>query len=162
VGREGTFKIELFERYREILGLKVGFSETGEGWRALFSDLKARELSGVEMITSDAHEELRGAIQRCFPGAIGQRCHTEEFLRVYFRRSVTDWVPAAKKRRVHQMLDNILEAAKLRGCAWGAKAGHRSLRRRPRLRLKSLRTALRTQQPRWRHAGGEGPLYAGG
>jgi len=82
VGREGTFKFELFERYREILGLKVGFSETGEGWRALFSDLKARELSGVEMITSDAHEELRGAIQRCFPGAIGQRCHTEEFFRV--------------------------------------------------------------------------------
>jgi len=92
------------EGYREILGLKVGFSETGEGWRALFADLKARGLSGVEMITSDAHEGLRGAIQRCFPGAIWQRCQA------HFRRNVTDRVPAAKKERVHQMLDNILEA----------------------------------------------------
>ena len=33
--------MEISEKgYREILGLKVGFSETGEGWRALFSDLK--------------------------------------------------------------------------------------------------------------------------
>ena len=92
------------EGYREILGLKVGFSETGEGWRALFADLKARGLSGVEMITSDAHEGLRGAIQRCFPGAIWQRCQA------HFRRNVTDRVPAAKKERVHQMLDSILEA----------------------------------------------------
>jgi len=98
------------EGHREILGLKVGFSETGEGWRALFSDLKARGLSGVEMLTSDAHEGLRGAIQRCFPGAIWQRCHTEEFLGVHFRRNVADRVPAANKERVHAMLDSILEA----------------------------------------------------
>ncbi len=90
--------------YREILGLKVGFGETGEGWKALFSDLKARGLSGVELITSDAHKGLRGAIQRCFPGAIWQRCQA------HFRRNVTDRVPAANKQRVHQMLDNILEA----------------------------------------------------
>lgn len=92
------------EGNREILGLKVGFSETGEGWRALFADLKARGLSGVEMITSDAHEGLRGAIQRCFPGAIWQRCQA------HFRRNVTDRVPAANKERVHQMLDSILKA----------------------------------------------------
>jgi len=29
------------EGYPEIIGLKVGFSETGEGWRSLFADLKA-------------------------------------------------------------------------------------------------------------------------
>ncbi len=95
------------EGYREILGLNVGFSETGEGWRTFLSDLKARGLSGVECITSDAHEGLRGAIQRCFPGAIWQRCQA------HFRRNVVDRVPASNKERVHQMLDNILGAASL-------------------------------------------------
>jgi transposase-like protein len=90
--------------YREILGLKVGFSETGEGWRALFSDLKARGLSGVEMLTSDAHDGLRGAAQQSFPGAIWQRCQA------HFRRNVADRVPAASKERVHAMLDSILKA----------------------------------------------------
>ena len=93
------------EGYREILGLNVGFSETGEGWRTFLSDLKTRGLSGVECITSDAHEGLRGAIQRCFPGAIWQRCQA------HFRRNVVDRVPASSKERVHQMLDNILGAA---------------------------------------------------
>jgi len=92
------------EGYREILGLKVGFSETGEGWRALFSDLKARGLSGVEMLTSDAHDGLRGAAQQSFPGAIWQRCQA------HFRRNVADRVPAASKERIHEMLDSILEA----------------------------------------------------
>ena len=92
------------EGYREILGLKVGFSETGEGWRALFSDLKDRGLSGVEMLTSDAHDGLRGAAQQSFPGAIWQRCQA------HFRRNVADRVPAASKERVHAMLDSILEA----------------------------------------------------
>ena len=92
------------EGYREILGLKVGFSETGEGWRALFSDLKSRGLSGVEMLTSDAHDGLRGAAQQSFPGAIWQRCQA------HFRRNVADRVPAASKERVHAMLDSILEA----------------------------------------------------
>ena len=98
------------EGYQEILGLKVGFSETGEGWRALFSDLKDRGLSGVEMLTSDAHDGLRGAAQQSFPGAIWQRCHTEESLGLHFRRNVADRVPAASKERVHAMLDSILEA----------------------------------------------------
>ena len=92
------------EGYREILGLKVGFSETGEGWRALFSDLKDRGLSGVEMLTSDAHDGLRGAAQQSFPGAIWQRCQA------HFRRNVADRVPAASKERIHEMLDSILEA----------------------------------------------------
>ena len=92
------------EGYREILGLKVGFSETGEGWRALFSDLKARGLSGIEMLTSDAHDGLRGAAQQSFPGAIWQRCQA------HFRRNVADRVPAASKERIHEMLDSILEA----------------------------------------------------
>jgi len=149
------------EGHREILGLKVGFSETGEGWRALFSDLKDRGLSGVELITSDAHEGLRGAIQRCFPSAIWQRCHTEEFLGVHFRRNVTDRVPAANKERVHQMLDSILKAPSPADAREALEQATAELQEKGQLPLRYWSKALRTLQLPWRFprstAGGYAP-----
>jgi len=149
------------EGHREILGLKVGFSETGEGWRALFSDLKDRGLSGVELITSDAHEGLRGAIQRCFPSAIWQRCHTEEFLGVHFRRNVTDRVPAAKKERVHAMLDSIPEAPSSADAREALEQATAELQEKGQLPLRYWKRALRTLQLPWRFprstAGGYAP-----
>jgi hypothetical protein len=44
--------------YREILGLQVTSSEDGAGWLAFFRDLTARGLSGVALVTSDAHRDL--------------------------------------------------------------------------------------------------------
>ena len=41
--------------YREILGLRLHTSEDGAGWLAFFRDLVARGLSGVKLVTSDAH-----------------------------------------------------------------------------------------------------------
>jgi putative transposase len=43
------------EGYREILGLQVASAEDGAGWLAFFRDLVARGLSGVGLVTSDAH-----------------------------------------------------------------------------------------------------------
>ncbi|MCS3785719.1 transposase-like protein [Salinibacter ruber] len=41
---------------REILGFKIALRETGESWKELFEDLKARRgLRRVELATSDAH-----------------------------------------------------------------------------------------------------------
>ena len=39
--------------YREILGLQVNTSEDGAGWLALFRDLVARGLTGVQLVTSE-------------------------------------------------------------------------------------------------------------
>ena len=146
------------EGYREILGLKVGFGETGEGWRAFFSDLKNRGLSGVEVLTSDAHDGLRGAAQQSFPGATWQRCHTEEFLGVHFRRNVTDRVPAASKERVHAMLDSILEAPSTADAREALERAATELEEMwPWPPLRCRRPALRTQPPPWhspRSAGG--------
>jgi putative transposase len=44
--------------HREILGLQVSSAEDGAGWLAFFRDLTARGLTGVRLVTSDAH---RGA-----------------------------------------------------------------------------------------------------
>src|SRR5947207_7947885 len=50
------------EGYREILGLHVTTAEDGAGWLAFFRDLVARGLSGVALVTSDAHAGLVEAI----------------------------------------------------------------------------------------------------
>ena len=41
--------------HREILGLQVTSAEDGAGWLAFFRDLTARGLTGVRLVTSDAH-----------------------------------------------------------------------------------------------------------
>ncbi|MFE6858301.1 IS256 family transposase [Nocardia sp. NPDC057668] len=62
--------------YREILGLQVTSGEDGAGWLAFFRDLVARGLSGVQLVTSDAHAGLVTAIGATLPGASWQRCRT--------------------------------------------------------------------------------------
>ena len=62
--------------HREILGLQVTTSEDGAGWLAFFRDLTARGLSGVRLVTSDAHAGLTTAIAATLPGAAWQRCRT--------------------------------------------------------------------------------------
>jgi putative transposase len=61
------------EGYREILGVQVSSAEDGAGWLAFFRDLVARGLSGVGLITSDAHPGLVAAIGATLPGAAWQR-----------------------------------------------------------------------------------------
>jgi putative transposase len=63
--------------YREILGLHVTTAEDGAGWLAFFRDLAARGLTGVALVTSDAHRGLTEAIGATLPGAAWQRCRTQ-------------------------------------------------------------------------------------
>ena len=62
--------------HREVLGLRVATSETGAAWNEFFADLVARGLSGVRLVTSDAHAGLVEAIAANLPGATWQRCRT--------------------------------------------------------------------------------------
>ena len=62
--------------HREDLGLRVATSETGAAWNEFFADLVARGLSGVRLVTSDAHQGLVEAIAANLPGAAWQRCRT--------------------------------------------------------------------------------------
>jgi putative transposase len=62
--------------HREVLGMRVATSETGPAWNEFFADLVARGLSGVKLVTSDAHAGLREAIAANLPGATWQRCRT--------------------------------------------------------------------------------------
>ncbi len=62
--------------HREILGLQVTSAEDGAGWLGFFRDLTARGLTGVRLVTSDAHRGLTDAIGATLPGASWQRCRT--------------------------------------------------------------------------------------
>src|ERR687888_2699836 len=56
---------------REVLGLDVGPSEDGAFWTQFLRSLVARGLSGVKLVTSDAHEGLKGAIAAMLQGQAG-------------------------------------------------------------------------------------------
>jgi putative transposase len=62
--------------HREVLGVKVATSETRQAWNTFFADLVARGLTGVLLVTSDAHAGLVEAIAANLPGASWQRCRT--------------------------------------------------------------------------------------
>jgi transposase-like protein len=62
--------------HREVLGVTVATSETKEAWNVFFADLVARGLTGVLLVTSDAHAGLVEAIAANLPGATWQRCRT--------------------------------------------------------------------------------------
>ena len=71
---------------REVLGTAVGDSESFDFWRECLIWLKARGLSGVHLVISDAHAGLKAAVAQQFTGASWQRC------RVHFMRNVTSAV----------------------------------------------------------------------
>jgi putative transposase len=62
--------------HREILGLDVCSAESAAGWLTFFRNLVARGLTGVALVTSDAHTGLVAAVGATLPGASWQRCRT--------------------------------------------------------------------------------------
>jgi putative transposase len=79
---------------REVLGLDVGPSEDGAFWHAFLRSLVSRGLSGVKLVTSDAHEGLTGAIAAVLQGASWQRCRT------HFMRNALALVPKGAQQMV--------------------------------------------------------------
>jgi len=61
---------------REVLGVQTATSETGPAWNTFLADLTARGLTGVQLVTSDAHAGLKDAIAANLPGTAWQRCRT--------------------------------------------------------------------------------------
>lgn len=106
--------------HREILGLHVTTSEDGAGWLAFFRDLTARGLSGVKLVTSDAHAGLVAAIGATLGGAAWQRCRTHYAanLMSVTPKSSWPWVKAllhsiydqADAEAVHAQFDRVVDA----------------------------------------------------
>ena len=73
------------------------------GWLAFFRDLTARGLSGVKLVTSDAHPGLVAAIGATLPGAGWQRCRT------HFAANLMAVTPKAQWGWVKAMLHSIYD-----------------------------------------------------
>ena len=73
------------EGKREVLGVSVSLSEAEPHWRTFLRSLVDRGLSGVELITSDAHAGLANARRAVFGGVPWQRCqfHLQQNAQAY-------------------------------------------------------------------------------
>ena len=106
--------------HREILGLQVTTAEDGAGWLGFFRDLTARGLSGVKLVTSDAHAGLVAAIAATLPGACWQRCRTHYAANLMSAtpKSSWGWVKALlhsvydqpDAEAVHAQFDRVVDA----------------------------------------------------
>jgi putative transposase len=83
------------------LGLDVVTSEDGAAWLAFLRSLVARGLSGVKLVTSDAHPGLVDAIAATLPGAGWQRCRTHAM------RNLLTRVPGSAQSFVATMVRTI-------------------------------------------------------
>jgi putative transposase len=104
--------------HREILGLQVTSAEDGAGWLGFFRDLTARGLTGVRLVTSDAHAGLTAAIGATLPGAAWQRCRTHYAANLMSVTPKTSWLwvrtllhsvyDQPDAHAVHEQFDKVL------------------------------------------------------
>ena len=86
---------------REVLGLAVGDSEDGVFWTEFLRSLRARGLSAVRLVISDAHLGIREAVSTVMLGSAWQRC------RVHFVRNVLARVPRGSAEMVAAAIRTI-------------------------------------------------------
>ena len=81
--------------------MDVGDREDGAFWIAFLRSLKARQLTGAQLVISDPHAGLKQAIVAVFIGASWQRC------RVHFMRNVLAVVPKGNTEMVAAAIRTI-------------------------------------------------------
>ena len=102
------------EGHREILGFGVYANESSATWTDFLLSLKKRGLTGLLMITSDAHEGILNAIGKVFPTVPWQRCQ------FHFSRNITNKAPKKYQTGLRAELQElfncktIAEACKVR------------------------------------------------
>ena len=122
--------------------MDVGASEDGAFWLAFLRSLTARGLSGVELVTSDAHQGLKNAIAAVFTGASWQRCRTHfmqpgvpkraqpgvaTMVRTIYQQLSPAEVHGQLDRVVEQLREPFPQVAEL----WRTPAGHPGLSQWP-------------------------------
>jgi len=90
--------------YREILGVKIGDSESYTTWDEMFRWLKQRGLSGVYFLVSDSHGGITKAMDKHFQGATWQRCQ------VHLMRNLLGYSPARLKSDVAAAAKLVFQA----------------------------------------------------
>ena len=89
--------------YRELFGMQVATAESTASWTGFFRDLIARGLTGVFLVTSDAHLGIQAAVGDCLPQASWQRCRT------HFAKNLSAQVPKTQWPTLSAMFHTIFQ-----------------------------------------------------
>lgn len=73
--------------HREIIGFGTYPNESKETWKDFLLNLQKRGLTGLIMVTSDAHEGIRYALSKVYPDVPWQRCQ------FHFSKNIAEKVP---------------------------------------------------------------------
>ena len=95
---------------REILDFRLADSESEASWSELFKDLKARGLSGVELVISDAHQGIQAALKRHMQGAAWQRC------RVHLKRELGRLVSYKVVKELMKDIASVYQPGEVQEC----------------------------------------------
>lgn len=90
--------------YREVLGVRIGDSESEATWSEFFRWLTERGLHGVDLVVSDHHGGLVNAVKRHFQGVTWQRCQ------VHFTNNILDACPKRYQSALKAKLRLMFEA----------------------------------------------------
>lgn len=96
--------------YREILGLRIGDTESYATWDEAFKWLKSRGLKGVMYVVSDQHAGLVEAARKHFQGATWQRCQVHLMRNILGSCSVRHRKDVAEKAKLVFQAPDMKEA----------------------------------------------------
>ena len=102
------------EGHREIIGFGVYPNESKETWKNFLLSLQKRGLSGLLLVTSDAHEGIRYALSQVYPNVPWQRCQ------FHFSKNIAEKAPkkyqAGIRAELQEMFscETVAEARKKR------------------------------------------------
>ncbi len=92
---------------REILGIRMGSTESFATWDETFRWLRGRGLKGVAFVLTDPHLGLREAIAKHFHGAAWQRCQ------VHLMRNILGHCHSRNRAEVATAAKRIFQSADL-------------------------------------------------
>ena len=93
--------------HREIIGFGVYHNESKDTWNDFLNGLKKRGLKGLLMITSDAHEGIRDAMNKVFPNVPWQRCQ------FHFSKNIADNAPKKYQAGIRAELNEMFNCQSL-------------------------------------------------
>lgn len=93
--------------HREIIGFGVYHNESKDTWNDFLTGLKKRGLKGLLMITSDAHEGIRDAMNKVFPNVPWQRCQ------FHFSKNIADNAPKKYQAGIRAELNEMFNCQSL-------------------------------------------------
>lgn len=91
--------------YREVLGIRIGETESYATWEEAFKWLKSRGLKGVVYLISDQHSGLVEAARRYFQGVSWQRCQ------VHLMRNILGSCSLKYRKEVAEQVKLIFQSA---------------------------------------------------